>query len=463
MQILQTFGSNDESPNGVKGMAAVVPLALSAFLVFPACGGASQSERIGAGPTPEASFAITNVTVIDVDSGVERPATTVVTRGGQIVEVGQSVPIPPQAVQVDGTGHYLVPGLWDMHAHHQATGVESTDLFVANGVTGTRDMGSDLEVILPLRDRISRGEVLGPEIVAAGPILDAAPSDWPFRQRVTDSGEARAAVRALKERGVDFIKVHDHTPREAFFAIAEEAALVGLPFAGHVPSGVSIEEAAASGIRSMEHLSNFQVYMACAGGAAYSLDRCRALFSGLAANRVWQTPTIAFIRNIPDIFSGRPIPHAEYASDSLLELMRRNAAASNLSEQALAFVRSSGETSLVVIRDLWASGSGILAGCDGLVPGFCLHDELRSLTEAGLSPLEALKTATINVARFLGRESTQGAIEVGRRADLVLLAANPLQDIDNIRRVEAVVVRGHLLRKSDIDRIVASHKRSETP
>src|SRR6188508_1004966 len=174
------------------------------------------------------AIAITDVTVIDVE------------RGARIARVGRSAVIPPGATRINGRGRFLVPGLWDMHSHHQAAGVESLELFLANGVVGTRDMGSDADFILPLRDRIARGELAGPDIVAAGPILDDRPPDWPFRRRVRNGEDARAAVRDLKRRGVDFIKVHDSTPRDAFFAIADEAAKLGLPFAGHVPFHITV-------------------------------------------------------------------------------------------------------------------------------------------------------------------------------------------------------------------------------
>jgi len=419
---------------------------------------------------PAGAVAITNVTVIDVLSGAKHAAVTVVTNGSEIAAVGRGVPIPPGAVRVDGTGKFLIPGLWDMHSHNQAAGVESLDLYLAHGVVGTRDMGSDLDFILPLRDRLRRGEVSGPEIVASGPMLDNAPADWPFRRRVTNAQEAREAVRDLKQRGVDFIKVHNNTPREAFFAIAQEAPKLGLPFAGHVPFAVTIAEGAASGMRTIEHFSESRVFRECAGtsqpqrgaqspSAPYDAERCRPLFDDLAARGIWQTPTLAFSRALPDVFAGKPMPHADYASDSLLELTRKNIEASKLSEQSLSIIRGLSRTSLTVIRDMLPRGNAFLAGCDGSVPGFCLHDELQVLTEAGLSPLQAIQAATINPARLLGREQTQGSVAARQRADLVLLDADPLADIANIRRIAAVVVRGRLLSKTDIDRMLASRRR----
>ena len=431
-------------------MSRLSSIAAPLTLLAAACGNT---------PPPQDFIAITNVTIVDVVGGTTQAGMTVLTKAGQIADISPGASVPQGAMRLDGTGKFLVPGLWDMHAHHQATGPESLDLFLANGVVGTRDMGADVEFILPLRDRINRGELSGPEIVAAGPILDDRPTDWPFRRRITNAEEARDAVRSLKNRGVDFIKVHDSTPREAYLAIAEEAPRQGLSFAGHVPFSVTIAEAADSGIKSIEHLANNRVFRECSGNEPYSAAGCQPLFDKLAAKGVWQTPTMGFFQDIPDLFSGKPLRHAEYASDSLLELTRKNVEVSKLDERALASLRANARTSLAAIHDLHSRGNGLLAGCDGIVPGFCLHDELQWMIEARLTPLQALQTATINPAKFLGREKTQGTIEVGKRADLVLLEADPLTDIRNTRRIAAVIVRGRLLSKPDIDRMLAARRR----
>ena len=349
-----------------------------------------------------------------------------------------------------------------MHSHHQGTGAESLDLFVAKGVVGTRDMGGDANFILPLRDRVRAGAVFGPEIVASGPMVDNAPPDFPYRLHVTNAEEARLAVRELKRLGVDFIKVHDHTPREVFFAAAAEASQAGLTVSGHVPVAVKVEEAADAGIRSIEHLANYEVLGECSSGETYSLSTCLRLFDKLAAKGVWQTPTLAFFQTLPDVFEGQPLRHAEYASDSLLELTRQNIAVSHVPQASLDKLRYAARVALQQgIHDLYSRGNRFLAGCDGLVPGFCLHDELEWFTKAGLSPLEALQTATINPARFLGRDKLQGTIEVGKRADLVLLDADPLADIRNVQRIDAVILRGKLVNRSTIDRVIAKHRRAE--
>jgi imidazolonepropionase-like amidohydrolase len=404
------------------------------------------------------SLAIADVAVIDVVTGRLQHGVTVITQGEWITEIGAKVVIPRRATQINGKGKFLIPGLWDMHSHHQGTGADCLDLFLAKGVVGSRDMGGDADFILPLRERVKLRVVPGPEIIAAGPILDDAPPSYPYRRRVTNAQQAKEAVTDLKRAGVDFIKVHDHTPRDVFFTIAEEAPKLGLPFAGHVPQGVTIEEAADAGIRSIEHLSNYDVFGECLVNDTYTLAGCRRLFEKLATKGVWQTPTMAFFQTIPDVFSGKPIEHSEYASDSLLKQTRDNVEHSHVPASTLKKMRLAGEVSLQVIHDMYSLGNRFLAGCDGLVPGFCLHDELEWFTKAGFSPLEALQTATINPARFLGREDTQGMIEVGKRADLVLLDANPLVDIHNVMHIESVV-RGKLETKQAIDKILATHRR----
>jgi len=400
------------------------------------------------------SLAITGTTVIDVSTGGLRPNTTVVIRGNVIAAVGDRLQIPAGSTVVDGRGKFLIPGLWDMHAHHEGTGEASLPLFVANGVTGTRDMGSALDFILPLRQRISSGQVLGPAIVAAGPILDDAPAGWPFRLRVRTAQEAREAVQMLKRRGVDFIKVHDHTPRDAYFAIADEAKRQGLPFAGHVPAGVTIAEAVEAGQRSIEHLANFRVFTECSGGRDYRPSQCMSLFEQFAKRGVWQTPTLAFMRKLLTIntsSSDAEADHVAYASPGLKKVWADNQRESNASPERIRAFLTLADASLPAVRDMHRAGVGILAGCDGLVPGFCLADELTMMVRAGLSPLAALQTATIDPARYLGKERSVGSVESTKIADLVLLDANPIKDIANIRHINAVIVRGKLLRRSELD------------
>ena len=183
------------------------------------------------------ALAIVGVHIVDVVEGRILPNRTVTISGNTIASITADSPPPGNASVVDGRGKFLVPGLWDMHAHMEAVGESWLPLYLANGVTGLRDMGSDLELILKMRAATATGRLLGPRLFAAGPILDDAPGEWPFRMRVRTADAGTAAVQLLKRRGVDLIKVHDHTPREVFFAIAAEARRQNLRLAGHVPRG----------------------------------------------------------------------------------------------------------------------------------------------------------------------------------------------------------------------------------
>jgi imidazolonepropionase-like amidohydrolase len=408
------------------------------------------------------ALAITGVNVIDVVDGRIVPNCTVTIRGKTIASVAQNSAPPGDAQIVDGQGKFVIPGLWDMHAHMEMTGESWLQLYVANGVTGIRDMGSALDVILNLRDATSSGRTLGPQIVAAGPILDDAPGDWPFRMRVRTPEEGRAAVQLLKRRGVDLIKVHNYTPRDVFFAIADEARQQKLPVAGHVPLKVTIQEGVDAGMVSIEHLSeDGRVWKACSGGSQYRPDACRPFFEMLARRRVWQTPTLLAMAEIPVI--GTPASaisrdQMAYANKRYLAIHAGNQSFFLKQPEVVGILKNLAEVGKVVTRDMALVGVGILAGCDAMIAGFCVHDELAAMVAGGMTPLAALQTATVNPARYLGRESTLGTVAAGRQADLVLLDANPLDDIGNVRRIRAVITAGRFFDRSALDQLLTRAK-----
>lgn len=446
---------------------SLAPLLLS--LAPPAA--SAQTARPDA-PRP---LALTRVTVIDATGSPAKLGMTVVVAGGQIAAVGRAgaVRVPKGARVIDARGKYLIPGLWDMHAHLQAAGAESLPLFVANGVTGTRDMGAELEFILGLRRRVASGAVLGPRIVAAGPMLDDAPPGWPFRLRVTNGAEAREAVRLLKSKGVDFVKVHARLPREAYFAAADEAKRQGLPFAGHVPEGVSSAEAAAAGQKSIEHLAEYGLLFECAArpgvqlgqvAEAYSPERCRALFDLFGQSGTRHTPTLAFLNILPKAPAEiekefRAKGYLRYVGPTL---MRFWAEGERLSppppEQVRRELARANVKAAEAVGEMSRRGVKILAGCDALVPGFCLHDELELLVRAGLSPMQALQAATRNPAEFLGRQDEFGTVEEGKAADLVLLEADPLENIANTRKISAVVLGGRLIDGAGLRKALSGFK-----
>lgn len=382
-------------------------------------------------------LAIVDVAVVDVAAGRVLEGQTVIVRGNVITQVGR-VPVPPGAQQIDGRGKYLIPGLWDMHVHLQAAGEESLSLFLANGVVGVRDMGSDDDFVIPLRDRIASGAVTGPTVRTSGAMLDDAPPEWPFRLRTTNAKDAVA-------RNVDFIKVHSRLPRDAYFAVIEEAKRRNLPVAGHVPEKVTMAEASKAGQRSIEHLGEYKLLFECG-------PSCESLFATFRENRTWHTPTLAALRTFSlsekDIEAElRASGQLEHVTPTLLAFWQKSMELTppppEPVRQQLAGLF---ERAVPLVGEMHKTGVPLLAGCDALVPGYCLHDELAWLVRAGLTPVEALRTATLNPAIYFGEDHQRGTIEPGKRADLVLLGADPTTDIANTRTIEAVIVGGKMTR-----------------
>jgi Amidohydrolase family len=411
---------------------------------------------------PQTRLAITNVNIVDVTNGRILPSNTVTLEGNTIVGIIPRGAVPAGARVVDGSNKFLIPGLWDMHAHMQATGESWLHLYVANGVTGIRDMGSDLDLILKLRDATASARVLGPRIFAAGPILDDAPGDWPFRMRVKTADEGRAAVQALKRRGVDLVKVHNFTPRDVFFAIAEEARRQSLPLAGHVPLKVTVQEAVDAGLTNIEHLSeDGRVWKACSGGPKYRPEACQPFFEMLAHRRIWQTPTLLALSELSTIGTPASAVSSEqlaYATKSLRDMWAAIQSFFVAKPEIAGILKTQAEVARVVTSDMAKAGVGVLTGCDTMIAGFCIHNELGLMVRGGMNPLAALQTATLNPARYLGLEASAGTIASGKRADLVLLDGNPLVDIANIRRIHGVVVAGRFLDRSQLDTLLAQVK-----
>lgn len=442
---------------------------------------------------------ISNVTVINTETGEEVPHRTVIVSGERIAEVKDSrgVKPPTGAKIVDATGKYLIPGLWDMHVHAMyPPRLDSwMPLFVANGVLGIRDMGSPMKVadVKRLREEIAAGSRPGPRIVDAGPILDGQkklPPMSDFFIQVTGTAQGRDLVRSIKSEGFDFVKVYSWLPRDVYFAIVDEAKQQGMAFAGHVPISVSALEASDAGQKSMEHM--FGVYLACSnreselrsellkggtelpGGerarlevdeamASYDDAKAANVFAHLAKNKTWQVPTFT-------VFSrGRLLANSPVFSDARLRYIPPSTQKNwiELGKQRIGTAdeieiwKKSFAKRLSILGAMHRAGIPVLAGTDTgwynaySYPGFELHDELQLLVRAGLTPLEALRSATSNPARFLGMQGDLGTIEKGKLADIVLLRADPLQDITNTENIEAVVADGRLFDRTALDSLLA--------
>ena len=406
----------------------------------------------------DGAIALEDVTVIDATGGPPRPGMTVLVREHRIAALGPAgrVAVPGDARVVNGRGKFLIPGLWDMHVHLGDATETALPLFLAFGVTGVRDMGSEgYESLRRWGVEALSGARVGPRIVAAGPILDGG--TYPKnRVLVRDEAEARRAVDRQAIAGVDFIKVHEHLSRNAYFGVAAEARKLGIPFAGHVPAEdlemvVTGVEAADAGQRCFEHL-NFLPFT--------EDPPPPALFAALRRNRTWVDPTLSVYwvmahRDEPRV---KDDPRARFVARPLERHWDEQRGGWSKGP-GRDFYREFLRRKMAGVRALRDAGVPLLAGTDlgfpHVYPGSGLHDELGHLVAAGLTPMEAIRAATSDAARYLERAGEFGTVEPGKRADLVLLDANPLDDIGNTRRIRAVVQNGRLFDRAELDRILA--------
>ena len=425
-----------------------------------------------------AEMVIEHVTVVDVNTGEELRAQTVRIQGNRILSVGPAQDSAHIPGAVDAHGGYLIPGLWDMHIHIHET--EELPLYIANGVTGVRLMAGDQKTA-SLRAELSR-VTPSPEIDLASAIVDGSSPMWPGSIVVKRADDARKAVDEIKAGGADFIKVYDGIPRDAYFALADEAKRQHIEFEGHVPFAVTAQEASAAGQRSIEHLtgialacsSNQESLMLAMQRAMYFRDRlmlqatgyrtvdakkCSALLAEFRANNTWQVPTLTVLR-----MWGR-LDDRKVTTDPRLVYIDRQSKDGwwdrTLPEQRrwnsemFQMARGIFAVDQQVVRNMDRSGVPLMAGTDAMnpycFPGFSLHDELALLVDSGLTPLAALQATTLNPARFLGRTTELGTVEPGKIANLVLLRADPLANIHNTTQIEAVWLRGQYFDRNALD------------
>jgi imidazolonepropionase-like amidohydrolase len=434
----------------------------------------------------ESILAIIHVNLIDATGAPVQADMTVIVQGKQILQLGKSASttVPKAARVVDGRGKYLIPGLWDMHVHEIFGAWLPEDekitpvLFVANGVTGVRDMGGDLEPLKKWRARIAEGKLLGPRMIIAGPMLDGPIPQFPSSAPVKDAAEGRRIVDELQKNGADFIKIQSLIPRDGYFAAADEARKLGIVFAGHVPDKVRATEASNAGQKSIEHLTGVfegcstveDELMAAPRGpgrdrflSTYDPERAKALIALFLKNQTWQVPTLYWERGewlIEQTNSG-PDPLEKYAPvawrDRTWPMFTRDIS-KGWSTDPVADREKFFQAELKMVGEMNRAGVPILAGTDTaagvrVYPGFSLHDELELLVRAGLTPMEALQAATLNAGKYLDLADT-GTIEKGKRADLVLLDSNPLVDIKNTRTIQSVVLAGRYFSRTDLDHLL---------
>ena len=466
------------SPDRIR--VTFVLIVLAVFFGFP---GKNLAQVVDAGKSGSGeAVVLRNATVVDVRTGALRPGQAVMIKGGKIAWIGpdREMQIARDAPSVDCSGLYVIPGLWDMHVHlvfgdwFPKGRKISLPLFVANGVTGVRDMGSDLETVQEWRAEITAGVSIGPRIYTSGPMLDGPKPRFPSSVAIATKEDGQRAVDDLKRRGADFIKLQSLIPRDAVFAIADQSKKQGIAFEGHVPDSVRASEMSERGMKSFEHLigifegSSPQESEFLKGGktegkflATYDASRAEKLAELLAKNGTWQCPTLVWERG------GNMLDAQEYVADRRVKYVPaewKNVTWKRFTDEIIAGYGSDDSAirqkfvgkELEVVRMMSRKGVRFLAGTDTpagvhIFPGFSLHEELQRFVAAGFSPLEALQTATVNAAEFFGAEEKFGTVDAGKFADLVLLCANPLEDIRHTQEIAGVVANGRYFSRGDLD------------
>lgn len=428
-----------------------------------------------------------NINVVDVEKGKILPGQSVAITGDRISSITKASAFKAAATDsvVESTGQYLIPGLWDMHTHVWAPDYFFS-LFIANGITGIRGMFEQTLFATQWRQRgITAGD-LAPRGFYAGPIVDGPKPIWPGSVAISDTVQARKVVDSLKNQvKVDFIKVYSLLERDAFFAIADEAKKEGIVFAGHVPNKVTLLEAARAGQKSMEHMYGFielasdssDYYYKLVQGTmkdsnlasrnarreflrrTFSEKKLAAIIKELKGYDTWICPTMTVNRGIAYLTDSafRKDDRLVYVAPMMKNMWdpKNDFRLRTAGPEYFNSERADYELKKKIIRALNQAGIPLLAGTDTpnpyCFPGFSLQDELQILTECGLSPLQALQTATLNPARYFGMQKDLGTVASGKIADLVVLKANPLEDIGNTRKIGAVILKGRFIGPAEVD------------
>jgi imidazolonepropionase-like amidohydrolase len=421
------------------------------------------------------STVFVNVNVIPMTAEAVLSGRTVIVTDGEIAAIGavDGTPVPVDAKVVDGTDRFLMPGLAEMHGHVPDLDSDSLErilhLYVANGITTVRGMlgqPSHLE----LKSALQRGERLGPRLFTSGPSLNG--------RSVTSPEKAVSMVEEQYAAGYDFLKIHPGLTREEFDAMAATADRVGIRFAGHVPEDVGVDRALAAGIATIDHLDGYMESLLRphddpSGGISgffglYIADQAdETKIADIVAATVeagtWNVPTESLFRHWASS-EAEPEdmvdwPEMKYMpADTVARWYRAKRDMLDDANYHPATAARAVALRQRLILELQQNGAGLLLGSDSPqifnVPGFSIHHELEYLVDAGLTPFEALQSGTANPAKFFGRTGAFGVVKIGADADLILLDANPLEDITNTRRIHGVMVRGRWLPRLELDEIL---------
>jgi len=423
---------------------------------------------------------ITNVNIVDVSTGKILKNKTLAIDSNRISTIyDREIVGSGSTIVIDGKGKYLIPGLWDMHAHYKWDHVEIDPLLIANGITGLREMWGDMPEFVKVPKKAQPEGMVSPEVYISGDLIDGNPPSFPFGCLVvTTPDEAIDAVKKQIDKKVDFIKVYGSLSEECFMAIAKEAKKRNIPFAGHIPDKVSIYKAIEAGMASSEHLYGF--LEGCLPQnhqenppksmeefiSRFPASRFDTLCSVLAKSSMWICPTLTVNRAMSYLNDSTFTKdnRITYLPNSVIEIWNQKMNPYT-KDQIDAFANGRRERylfELSLIGKMNEKGVKFIAGTDFpnpyVFPGFSLHDELSLMVKGGMPALDVLRSATINPAIFMNKKADFGSVEVGKLASLVLLNKNPLENIENTKTIKTVIIRGKVYNRKALDSMLEQAK-----
>ncbi|HEY2391600.1 MAG TPA: amidohydrolase family protein [Candidatus Angelobacter sp.] len=423
---------------------------LAAFVTSAARDGMANLAKVASGFSQRlpAVTAIVGGRLID---GTGKPAienSVVILKEGKITAAGpaQDVPVPQDAQTLDARGKSILPGLWEMHAHFEQ--VEWGPVYLATGVTTARDVGNEREFIVAARDAIASDHGIGPRLVTAGVVDGTGPLSLGII-RVDTPEQARQQVQKYKSEGFQQIKIYSSVKPDILKVVTAEAHRLGMTVTGHIPEGMDAIEGIEDGMDQINHIPYLTQVMTDPKSGTVSSDspQAKKVIHLLLEHHTVVDPTLALFEIIMHS-TDKPIstfePGILKVAPELRAVLEPMGTDPKESEKAAARFRSLLET----VRLLHAAGVPIVAGTDQSVPGFSVDREIELYVQAGFTPMEAIQAATLVSARAMGMEKESGTIEVGKRADVILVDGNPLKNISDIRKVTAVFTGGRMYQPS---------------
>ncbi len=413
--------------------------------------------------------AFINVNVVTMDSEEILENQKVIINNGIIDYIGREYEIPSGALVIDANGKFLMPGLIDMHVHINFK--NELVLYIANGVTTVRNMREYklfrlFPYITNIRNKINKGKLIGPTIYSTGLIYDDTPiiSNPPFKKgtvKVNKKAKVYKLIKHEKKNGYDFIKIYNHLSKEIYEEIIKVSAEFDIPVVGHVPDSVGIDLALKLGQNSIEHLTGYDKFMYEQNTT--NEEKLSYYIEKTKQNNIWNCPTlVVFTKYIPteglinleNSFNMQYIPWIvkcfwRIERKKLNKLFRKN---------SWTYLSETVHLRKNIVKKLHDEGANLLLGTDSMdayvIPGFSAHEELKLLVDSGLTPFEAIKTGTINAAKFLKAIDVLGSVSIGKRADLLLVDGNPLKDIENTKKISGVMIRGKWISKNQLNNLL---------